>query len=302
MGSQNTAPVFHLIYDATATSTAHRETIPRLFEASCTRHGITFNTIDVASVVLSDLKTLGTHDLLYRCAITTKAMFAQRILISATCAHFFHDWTLGCNSRGTSYFIHKQYGLPVIPSIPGVPSDYTQRVRTAEILGGFPLIIKVLGGTLGVGVIRVDSMDAFSSVLDYISSITGKILVRKYISHSHYIRAIVVGNQVVAAHKAYVMAEDFRTNAGDDSEQRREAVTLPPEQSNVVVEAVRLLGLHTAGVDLLYDSKGKMYIAEVNFPNNFSVTQKVTGVDIADAMVQFLLERQNENALNALER
>ena len=51
------------------------------------------------------------------------------------------------------------------------------------------------------------------------------------------------------------------------------------------------MGIETGGVDLLFDKDDKPFIAEVNFPNNFTTTQSVTGVDIASEMVTHLVNK-----------
>ena len=59
----------------------------------------------------------------------------------------------------------------------------------------------------------------------------------------------------------------------------------------MAVKAVKTLGLETGGVDLLFDTDGKPFLTEVNFPHDFSMTQKITGIDIAQAMVKHLMSK-----------
>jgi len=240
---------------------------------------------------LFELPVLGAEDLLYRSAVSNKAVDAQRRMITPECTSFHTDWRFVFNGEAPSYFLHKAHGLPAIPSFSGIPSSEKELHQCVEELGLFPLIVKVTGNSSGVGVIRVDSLESMRSVLDYLKSLKVGVLVRKYIEHEYYVRSVVVGNQVVASHAAFAAAEEFRTNAGDDTHQKREARILSTEQQAMVVESVRVLGIEAGGVDLLFDKNDDPFIAEVNFPNNFTITQSVTGVDIASEMVAYLANK-----------
>lgn len=251
--------------------------------------GYDFETKD--PVKISDITELGLDDLLYRTTNDRLAKTAEQLMINDSCTHFYKRWKLANSGRGTSWFIHTKYGLPAIPSFPGIPNGTEELHAVVERLGGFPIIVKVVGRSLGVGVMRIDSMQSLVSVLDFLRTLEISVLLRKYIDHDHYVRAIVVGDRVVASHAAYAMKGEFRTNAGDDTDQKRAAIVLPEDLQQLVVQAVHTLGIETGGVDLLFDQEGGVYISEVNFPNNFTVTQKVTGIDIARLMVEYLIAK-----------
>jgi glutathione synthase/RimK-type ligase-like ATP-grasp enzyme len=282
---------FHLIHNSGSPSDDQVKIAPKLFESACAEQSIDFVLHDVQNMDLFELPVLGSNDLLYRSAICKKAIEAQRRMISPDCTTFHKDWKSAFNVRGASYFLHKANGLPAIPSFSGIPSTEKDIKQCVEELGHFPLIIKVTGGSLGVGVIRVDSIQSMRSVLDYLESLNVNVLIRKYIDHDYYVRAIVVGNKLVASHAAFTIGEEFRTNAGDDTFQKREARVLPADQQAMIVKSVNMLGFETGGVDLLFDKDDNLFIAEVNFPNNFTVTQRVTGVDIASEMVAHLARK-----------
>lgn len=136
---------------------------------------------DVQAVDLFKLPILGVNDLLFRSAITSKAVEVQRRMISATCAGFHTNWLRVFSGQSSSYFLHKAHGLPVIPSFSGIPDSEGALKQCVEELGPFPQIIKVTGHSLGVGVMRVDSLESMRSVLDYVQSLKVDVLIRKYI-------------------------------------------------------------------------------------------------------------------------
>ncbi len=265
------------------------------FKNACKELGVEFVGYDFHSkkdsINISDVQELSKGDLLYRATNNPLAKTVEQLMINDECSHFYKRWKTANGTRGTSWFIHKKYNLPAIPSFPGIPDSEEERNKVVEELGGFPIIVKVVGNSLGVGVMRIDSMQSLVSVLDFLETLKRPILLRKYIDHRYYVRAVVVGESVVASHAAYTFNGEFRTNVGDCTFQKRKIVTLEKKEYDIAVQAVHTMGIETGGVDLLFDSEGEVYISEVNFPNDFTDTQKVTGIDIAKSMVEYLLKK-----------
>lgn len=282
---------FHLIHNTDISSNFEGNTAFELLKSACLKQSVDFVSHDIQNFDLFELPTLGPNDLLYRAAGTSRAVAAQRQLMNAQCTSFYTDWRSVFKGGSSSYFLNNAHNLPVIPSFSGIPSTENELNKCVEQLGPFPMIVKVMGKSLGIGVIRVDSIESLRSVLDYLKSLKVNVLVRKYINHEYYVRAVVVGDKVVASYAAYAMDGEFRTNAGDDTYQKREVKVLSIEQQEMVVKSVRVLGVETSGVDLLFDRNDKPYIAEVNFPNNFTIAQGATGIDIASEMVSHLVDK-----------
>lgn len=286
---------FHVITHPIRSTGADTKTF-QMLESACKKNEVECVKYNVkeygTAFTYLTLPKLGKGDALYRDARGQVARITERTLNGENVATFYTDWHSANYARSASWFTHIKHGLPVVPSYPGIPQSRQELEACVESLGSFPIIIKAVGGSLGVGVMRVDSMKSLQSVLDYFQAKDAGVMLRKYIPHDYYVRAVVVGDEVVASHCAYVMEGEFRTNAGDDTDQRRDTVELSEEVKDEVVQAVQVLGFENGGVDLLFDREnGKHYIAEANFPNNFSVTQKVTGVDIAEKMIEHLLKK-----------
>ena len=287
---------FNLLYRS-LNKKGKENTIPVLFKNACEQQGVEFVGIDASdlgkSFTLSTLPKLGKGDLIYRSAVGPTVSIAEKMMVNDDVMSFYTTWQSVNLTRVASWFTHKKFGLPVVPTFPDIPSSAEELHQVVERLGSFPIIVKVTGGSLGVGVMRIDSMKSLQSVLDYLVSTKAVAMLRRYIPHDFYVRAVVVGDTVVASHATYVAEGEFRTNVlnGNVEQQRREARVLPEEIQNIAVQAVRTLGLETGGVDLLYDKDNQPYIAEVNFPNDFATTQKVTGIDIAGEMVAYLVKK-----------
>ena len=93
---------------------------------------------------------------------------------------------------------------------------------------------------------------------------TGKsVLVQEYIAESHGkdIRALVVGDRVVACMRRRARGREFRSNYHLNGTV--ENVDLPPRYAEAACRAARVLGLNIAGVDLLEGNDGPL-VLEVN--------------------------------------
>lgn len=281
---------FHLLSYAPADG-GKPNIISELFRAACTELGVEFTDHYLENLDYLNVPKLGAGDLLYRAAIRNNSLLAERLMITPECTTFRHDWTSAFKARACSFFLHRKLGLPVIPSVPHFPNTEEDLARVVQELGEFPMVVKVRGGSHGVGIIRVDSLPSLRSLLDYLRSIDAKILIRKYVEHAYYARLVVVGDRVVAGHCTFPREGEFRTNAGESEGLRRDAWVANPEVDVIAVQAVQSLGLETGGVDVLFDGEGKPWIAEVNFPNDFSTTQEISGVNIARCMVEHLVKK-----------
>ena len=160
-------------------------------------------------------------------------------------------------------------------------------------VGGAPLIIKLLEGTQGLGVVLAETKKAAKSVIEAFSGLKENILVQEFIKESGGadVRALVIGDRVVAAMKRQGMEGEFRSNLhrGGSGEK----VDLSPEEEATAVKAARAMGLSIAGVDMLRSDRGPLVI-EVNSSPGLKGLETVTGIDVADLMIQFVEQRVRE--------
>lgn len=172
-------------------------------------------------------------------------------------------------------------------------------VRSAiRRVGGAPVILKLLEGTQGVGVILAESAKSAESVLDAMHSLGQNILIQSFISESQGTdyRAIVVGSRVVAAMARQAVEGEFRSNLHRGGSAR--AVELDPDFERTAVHAAEVLGLNIAGVDMLASVEGPM-VLEVNSSPGLEGIEKATGVDVAGAIVDFVLQHAPQGAHRA---
>lgn len=273
--------------------TENNRTLASLLEAAKKRD-LEVNVISSRTVDFFDLPTLEKGDILYRQSTTARCRQIERSIVRDDTAHFYTDVIQSLGKRASSYFYNKRAGLPVIKTIPVLPTVESDINKTVEYLGGLPLIVKVMGGSSGVGVMRADSLESLKSILDYVRGLKDVVLLREFVPHEYYGRLIVVGDKVVASHRAFNMPDEFRTNAHGNIEENKESIVFSDEIQKVAVSAVHSLGVEFGGVDLLFKSDDEYYISEVNYPCDYMWTEDYAGIDISGAMLDHLIEKASK--------
>jgi ribosomal protein S6--L-glutamate ligase len=161
--------------------------------------------------------------------------------------------------------------------------------QVVEHVGGLPCIIKLLQGTQGVGVMIASTMDEVQGMLDTFWDLGQEILLQEFVAESkgRDLRALVIGDRVVAAMRRQARTGEFRSNIHRGGKAR--SVVLPREYAEAAVKAARVIGLEVAGVDML-ESRNGPKIMEVNSSPGFEGLERATRKDIARLYVAHAVE------------
>ncbi len=155
------------------------------------------------------------------------------------------------------------------------------------LVGGAPVVIKLIEGTQGVGVVLAETQQAAESVIDAFRGLNANFLVQEFIGEARGsdIRAFVIGNKVVAAMRRQAKEGEFRSNLHRGGSAT--VVKLTPEERSTAVRSARIMGLNVAGVDMLRSNHGPV-VMEVNSSPGLEGIEAATGKDIADLIVRFI--------------
>ncbi len=174
----------------------------------------------------------------------------------------------------------------------GIPkTNYVRDKRDVlpaiERVGGAPVVIKLIEGTQGIGVLLAETTQAAESIIELLQSQKQNVLVQKFVAESKGkdIRALVVGNQVVAAMRRVAQGQEFRSNVHRGG--RTEAVELSDQYKETAIRAAQIMGLQVAGVDMLEGADGPQ-IMEVNSSPGLEGIETCTQLDIAGAIVDYI--------------
>lgn len=194
--------------------------------------------------------------------------------------------------RALQILSRKGIGLPVT----GFAHSTRMTKELMEIVGGPPLVIKLLEGTQGKGVVLAETQKAAESVIDAFRGLEAFFLVQEFIKESSGtdIRAFVIDDKVVASMMRKSKPGEFRSNLhlGGTSQ----LVKLTPEERSTAIRAARALGLNSCGVDILRSNHGPL-VMEVNSSPGLEGIEKATSKDIAGKIIDFI-EKNHEAGNN----
>lgn len=156
-----------------------------------------------------------------------------------------------------------------------------------KIVGGAPLVIKLLEGTKGVGVVLAETNKAAESVINAFKSLKANILVQEFIKESkgRDIRCFVVGNKVVAAMERQAEEGEFRANIHLGG--KATAIKITDEERAIAIKAVKTIGLDVAGVDMVRSNSGPK-ILEINSSPGLEGIESASAVNVASEIIKFL--------------
>lgn len=210
------------------------------------------------------------------------------------CALTRHFESMGIAALNTSQAISrsrdKLYSLQLLQKegldIPttGFASSPIETDELIRMVGGAPLIIKLLEGTQGRGVVLAETGKAAESVINAFKSLNANLLVQEFISEAEGrdLRLFVVRGKVVAAMQREAAPGEFRANMHRGGSASRIKPT--PQERKIAVQAARAMGLHVAGVDIIRSKDGPLLL-EINSSPGLQGIEDATGKDIAGEMI-----------------
>ncbi|MDW8848054.1 30S ribosomal protein S6--L-glutamate ligase [Erwinia sp. MMLR14_017] len=164
------------------------------------------------------------------------------------------------------------------------PDDTSDLIK---MVGGAPLVVKLVEGTQGIGVVLAETRQAAESVIDAFRGLNAHILVQEFIKEAQGkdIRCLVIGGEVVASIERKAKEGDFRSNLHRGGKAR--SVEITEREREMAIAAAATLGLDVAGVDILRAKRGPL-VMEVNASPGLEGIEKTTGLDIAAMMIAWI--------------
>ena len=167
---------------------------------------------------------------------------------------------LTCDNKLTSALLCEKFGIP-IPRTAFVSNEKNLRTALDMIGGKFPLILKTLTGTQGIGVIKIESYEGLVATVQAMWKLNAELLIQEYMPTKFDVRTFVVDNKIFASTKRTHSSYDFRSNTHRGAEA--EPYILNDEEKDIILKASRASKAYMLGVDhIVY--KGKPYILELN--------------------------------------
>lgn len=153
-----------------------------------------------------------------------------------------------------------------------------------EMVGGAPLIVKLLEGTQGRGVVLAETKKAAESVINAFKALRANLLVQEFIKEADGkdLRCFVIDGKVVASIQREAAPGEFRANIHQGG--TASIVKITPKERALALKSAKTLGLKVAGVDIIRSKKGPLLL-EVNSSPGLEGIESATGKDIAGMMI-----------------
>ena len=187
--------------------------------------------------------------------------------------------------RALQLLSRKGIGLP-ITGFANAPGD-TQDLL--ELVGGAPVVIKLLEGTQGVGVVLAETRKAAESLIEAFRGLKANFMVQEFIKEADGadIRCFVIGDKVVASMMRKGKEGEFRSNLHRGGSAS--LIKITPEERKTAVRSAQIMGLNVAGVDLLRSKRGPV-VMEVNSSPGLEGLEAATGKDVAGLIIEFIVK------------
>jgi len=185
--------------------------------------------------------------------------------------------------RSLQLLSRRGIGLPVT----GFAHSTRYTSDLIQLVGGAPLVVKLLEGTQGMGVVLCETEKAAESVIDAFRELDAQFIVQEFIKEAGGadLRCFVVGDKVVGSMMRKGKEGEFRSNLHRGGSAQ--AVKITPEERSTAVRSARIMGLNVAGVDILRSNHGPV-VMEVNSSPGLEGIENATGKDIAGRIIEFV--------------
>jgi ribosomal protein S6--L-glutamate ligase len=185
--------------------------------------------------------------------------------------------------RAHQVLARKSIGMP-ITSFAHSPSNTKDLIK---MVGGAPLVIKLLEGTQGQGVLLAENSKMAETLIEAFRGLEAFFLVQEFIKEANGtdIRCFVIGDKVVAAMQRSAQSGDFRSNLHRGATAK--SVKITPQERRIAVQASKALGLNIAGVDIVRSERGPL-VLEVNSSPGLKGIEAASGLDIAEMIIKYV--------------
>lgn len=179
-------------------------------------------------------------------------------------------------------------GLPVPETI--VCEDSEAAMQGFERLGG-DVVVKPIFGSEGRGILRVSDPDLALRTFRTLERIQAVLYLQQYIEHEGFdVRVVVLDGRILGGIRRRCPQGDFRSNVSRQGSA--EPYTLTEAEEERALRASAAIGTRFSGVDLLYGRQGEEYVIEVNAVPGWRAFAKVTGIDVASQVINWLEQQE----------
>lgn len=164
--------------------------------------------------------------------------------------------------------------------------------KTSDALSAFDelgkdVILKPLYGSKGIGITRITDKAFAENVIYALGQLNHVFYLQEFVEHKNRdIRILVLGDKAVAG--MYRISDNWKTNVHAGA--KVEELELTEELKELCIKAAKIVRTEIAGVDII-ETKNGYQVLEVNSIPGFTALQKVSDINLAEAIIDFFLKQ-----------
>jgi ribosomal protein S6--L-glutamate ligase len=218
-----------------------------------------------------------------------------------------------CDNKLTSALLFEKFNIPT-PKTAFISNEKNLESALKIVGNKFPVIVKTLTGTQGIGVVKVDSYDSLVSVVQALFKHDAELLLQEYMPTNFDVRTFVVDNKIFACTKRVKKSGEFRSNVHRGAVA--EPYKLSDEEIEIVLRTARATKAYLVGIDhIIY--KGKIYVLEANgspgtgadyegyhyedYVDTPDTTGPIKGSQLVDNVIRYISKRKNWDRQSIIE-
>ena len=169
-----------------------------------------------------------------------------------------------------------------------VLTDIEQLEYAVKAIGDkFPVVIKTMFGTHGIGVIKSDSMSSLKSMVQQLLKSQTEFMIQEYIEHKESMRSYVLGDKVVVVIVRTITGEDFRSNAHQGAELKAREPS--DKEKEISLKCAGLVKTNFSAIDyILVDDEPIVF--EINGSPGFEKAQEILDFNMAETVIDWISE------------
>jgi RimK family alpha-L-glutamate ligase len=202
------------------------------------------------------------------------------------------------NNKDSINLCANKYNTTVKLMTGGIPVPRTSLINKIDDLeealekigSQFPIIVKTLRGSAGIGVSRIDSKESLIGVLQSLWKHRAQLLIQEFLKSDFDVRTIVLDGKVISVMRRNKIKGDFRSNFSLGGIV--EPYKLSKEEERIVLDSAKLAGTFFCGVDHMVVD-GKPYVIEVNSSPGSKGMLKATGINVIEILMDYISDKNN---------
>lgn len=261
----------------------------KLLIKAAKKRDVVLEIVDVREQIFDPINYRCNFDLvLERCVSTIKGMHTTEFFESigtpvVNCLNVART----CENKFTTSLALVKHKVPT-PRFALVFNE-TEAKTAVKRMGGFPVTLKPVSGSWGRLLARINDIHALEAVIEQKTTLGGPhhhaFYLQQYINKpGRDIRIHVIGGKVIAA--IYRKSSHWITNTARGAEPI--PCSIDRQLGNIALKAAEAVGGGVLGIDIFETKKGYL-VNEINHTMEFKNVQRVTGIDVAGAIINYCL-------------